>query len=144
MYKDGNYFSGWGTKLYKFSDVKKGDVNSEIEIVKQVDIREFLPADKATTINRLVGLNITYDGNVVIGMPGIVAVMDRDLNNMEYVLFEEEAIDNGISTDEDGGIYVVTSKYMRKLVWDGNKLSDDESKGAWKSEYDYVPNPRAA
>jgi hypothetical protein len=37
----------------------------------------------------------------------------------------------------------VTSKYMRKVVWDGTKLSDDEADGAWKSEYDYVPNPKA-
>ena len=142
--KDGNYYSGWGTQLYKFADINKGDINSEIEIVKQIDLKDFLPEDKASTISRLVGLNITYDGYIVIGMPGIVAVMDRDLTNMEYVLFEGEAIDNGISTDEDGGIYVVTSKYMRKLIWDGKDLSDDENKGAWKSKYDYVPNPKAA
>jgi hypothetical protein len=58
-------------------------------------------------------------------------------------MLEGEAIDNGITVDEAGGIYVVTSKYMRKLVWDGSKLSDRESDGAWKSGYDYVPNPRA-
>jgi hypothetical protein len=45
--------------------------------------------------------------------------------------------------DDKGGIYCVTSKYMRKLVWDGKKLSDKEADGAWKSEYDYVPNPKA-
>jgi hypothetical protein len=32
---------------------------------------------------------------------------------------------------------------MRKVVWDGQKLSDDEADGAWKSAYDYVPNPKA-
>ena len=49
----------------------------------------------------------------------------------------------GISVDDKGGIYCVTSKYMRKVVWDGKKLSDKEEDGAWKSEYDYVPNPKA-
>jgi hypothetical protein len=32
---------------------------------------------------------------------------------------------------------------MRKLVWNGKTLSDKEEDGAWKTEYDYVPNPRA-
>jgi hypothetical protein len=45
--------------------------------------------------------------------------------------------------DDKGGIYCVTSKYMRKVIWDGKKLSDKEADGAWKSEYDYVPNPKA-
>ena len=101
--KEGNYFSGWGTKLYKFADVNKGDINSDIEIVAQVDLRDFLPADKASTISRLVGLNVTYDGYVVIGMPGIVAVIDRDLKEMKYVLFEGEAIDNGVSYRSERG-----------------------------------------
>jgi hypothetical protein len=62
---------------------------------------------------------------------------------MQYILLEGEAVDNGISVDDKGGIYCVTSKYMRKFVWDGKKLSDKESDGAWTSEYDYVPNPKA-
>jgi hypothetical protein len=86
---------------------------------------------------------MTYDGHIVVAMPGIIAVLDRDLNNMQYILLEGEAIDNGVTVGEGGGIYVVTSKYMRRLVWDGSKLSDREEDGAWKSEYDYVPNPRA-
>jgi hypothetical protein len=86
---------------------------------------------------------MTYDGHLAVAMPGIIAVMDRDLGNMQYILLEDEAVDNGISVDDQGGIYVVTSKYMRKVVWDGKTLSDDEADGAWKSEYDYVENPRA-
>lgn len=41
------------------------------------------------------------------------------------------------------GQYCVTSKYMRKVVWDGKNLSDKKADGAWKSEYDYMPNPKA-
>ena len=62
---------------------------------------------------------------------------------MQYILLEGEAVDNSISVDDQGGIYLVTSKYMRKVVWDGKKLSDKEADGAWKSEYDYVSNPKA-
>ncbi len=36
-------------------------------------------------------------------MPGIIAVVDRDLTNMEYILLEGEAVDNGISVDDQGG-----------------------------------------
>jgi hypothetical protein len=86
---------------------------------------------------------MTYDGYLAIAMPGIIAVMDRDFGGMQYILLEGEAVDNSISLDDKGGIYCVTSKYMRKFVWDGKKLSDDEVDGAWKSEYDSVPNPMA-
>ena len=55
----------------------------------------------------------------------------------------DEAIDNGISVAPDGEIYVVTSKYMRKLVWNGSDLSDDEADGAWEEPYEDVPNPRS-
>jgi len=60
---------------------------------------------------------------------------------MKYVALPGEAIDNGISIDNNGGIYVVTDKYMRKVVWDGTNLSADEKDGAWKSPYDSIPNP---
>ena len=86
---------------------------------------------------------MTYDGYLAIAMPGIIAVMDRDFGGMQYILLEGEAVDNGISVDDTGGIYCVTSKYMRKVVWDGTKLSDEEADGAWKSEYDDVPNPKS-
>jgi hypothetical protein len=143
MDKDGYYFAGWETSVYKVGDVRKGDVYSPIAIVKSYDIRDGLPRDQRDKISRIFGFAMTYDGHLVIAMPGIIAVMTRDFENMQYILLEGEAVDNGISVDDKGGIYCVTSKYMRKVVWDGKKLSDKEADGAWKSEYDYVPNPRA-
>jgi hypothetical protein len=141
--KDGNYYAGWGTTVYKIADETPGDINSPLKIVASYDLKDGLPADKAAKISRLLGLNMTYDGNIVVGMPGLVAVLDRDFKAMEYVFFEGEAIDNGVTVDDKDGIYVVTSKYMRKVIWNGKTLSDNEADGAWKSEYDYVPNPRA-
>jgi len=143
MDKDGFYYAGWGTSVYKVGDVREGDVHSPIEIVQSFDLRDGLPEDLRDKISRIMALGMTYDGHLAIAMPGIIAVMTRDFENMQYILFEGEAVDNGISVDDKGGIYCVTSKYMRKVVWDGKKLSDKESDGAWKSEYDYVPNPRA-
>jgi len=141
--RDGNYYAGWGTTVYKIADETPGDINSPLKIVASYDLKDGLPADKADKISRLLGLNMTYDGNIVVGMPGLVAVLDRDFKSMEYVFFEGEAIDNGVTVDDKDGIYVVTSKYMRKVIWNGQTLSDKEADGAWKSEYDYVPNPKA-
>jgi hypothetical protein len=143
MDMDGYYYAGWGTSVYKVGDVRKGNVNSPIEIVKSYDLRSGLPVEQQDKISRIFGFGMTYDGHLAIAMPGIIAVMTRDLENMQYILLEGEAVDNGISVDNEGGIYCVTSKYMRKFVWDGKRLSDKEADGAWKSEYDYVPNPKA-
>ena len=143
MDKDGYYYAGWGTTVYKVGDVRKNDVFSPIEIVKYYDVRDGVPKKHREKISRIFGFAMTYDGYLAIAMPGIIAVMDRDLSNMKSILLGDEAVDNGISVDDKGGIYCVTSKYMRKVVWDGKTLSDKEENGAWKSEYDYVPNPKA-
>jgi hypothetical protein len=143
MDKEGSHFVGWGTSIYKVADIRKGDVYSPIQIVKSYDIRDGLSPEDAAKVNRIFGLQMNYDGTVAIAMPGIVAVLSNELENMQYILLEGEAVDNGISVDDQGGIYCVTSKYMRKFAWDGAHLSDDENDGAWKSQYDYVPNPQA-
>jgi hypothetical protein len=143
MDKDGFYYAGWGTSVYKVGDVREGDVESPLEIVRSFDVRDGMPDDLKDKISRIFALSMTYDGYLVVAMPGTIAVMDRDFGEFHYVYLEGEAVDNGISVDAEGGIYCVTSKYMRKVVWDGERLSEDEADGAWKSEYDYVPNPKA-
>ena len=52
--------------------------------------------------------------------------MDRDFGNFQFINLEGKAVDNGITVDDKGGIYCVTSKYMREVVGDGNKLSDKD------------------
>ena len=143
MDNEGNYFAGFGTSIFKVSDKISGDVNSEIEIVTVFDVKDGVTPEEAKQISRIFALGMTYDGYIAVAMPGIIAVLDRNLENMQYILLEGEAVDNGISIDDQGGIYCVTSKYMRKLVWDGSTLSDKEKDGAWKTAYDYVPNPKA-
>jgi hypothetical protein len=143
MDHEGNYFIGWGTSMYRVSDKKPGDVNSGIEISRSFNLKDGLSPEEAEKISRIFAVGMTYDGFIAVAMPGIIAVLDRELGNMQYILLEGEAVDNGISVDDKGGIYLVTSKYMRKIVWDGQTLSDKEEDGAWKSEYDYVPNSKA-
>lgn len=143
MDNEGNYFCGFGTSIYKVSDKTPGDVNSKIEITKAFNVKDGVTPEEAKQISRIFALGMTYDGYIAVAMPGIIAVLSRDLTDMQYVMLDGEAVDNGISIDDKGGIYCVTSKYMRKIVWNGKTLSDKEEDGAWKAAYDHVPNPRA-
>ncbi len=143
MDNEGNYFVGWGTSMYRVSDKTPGDINSGIEITRSFNLKDGLPPEEAEKISRIMAMGMTYDGFIAVAMPGIIAVLNRDLGNMQYILLEGEAVDNGISIDDKDGIYLVTSKYMRKIIWNGKTLSDKEEDGAWKSAYDYVPNPKA-
>lgn len=134
----GDYFAGYKTSVFRVSDVDPSQTaNSKIEVTASVDVRTLLDPEVAKTVSRFVGLNVTYDGYIVIAMPGLIAVLDRDLKEIHTALIEGEAVDNGIAVDPDGGIFVVTSKYMRKLIWDGKTLSMDEKDGAWKETYAY-------
>lgn len=47
---------------------------------------------------------------------------------------EDIEVSNNIACDERGGIYVVSSKYMHKVEWNGDKLSV-----AWEEPYDLEP-----
>ncbi len=77
-----------------------------------------LPADLAKTVNRVLGLGMTHDGNIAVAAPGVVALLDRDLNKKGFVTFPGELVDNSIAIDETG-IYVVSSNNMYKVVWTG-------------------------
>ena len=110
MDKDGNYFAGFGTSMYKVSDEVPGDINSGIKLSSSYNLKDGLPPEEAEKISRIFAVGMTYDGFIAVAMPGIIAVLDRNLENMQYILLEGEAVDNGISIDDKGGIYVVTSK----------------------------------
>ncbi|MEZ5503635.1 MAG: hypothetical protein R3E50_13600 [Halioglobus sp.] len=111
--------------------------------VKYANIVSQLPAKDAEGIDRILGINMTYDGHIVAAATGAVIVTDRDLNVIDYYLFPGELMENSIAVDEDNGIYVVTSVTMRKLVWTGSALSDSAALGAWSSPYDVMPEGEA-
>jgi hypothetical protein len=140
--KDGFHYCVFGgTRVLKSTDdnVARGPVRT----VKAADIAKALPADVARAVTRIIGLNMTYDGFLAAAAPGALVILDRDLNVKSYVVFGDEAVDNSIAIDEKNGIYVVTSKRMLKVVWNGRKLSTDEKDDAWSSEYDSMPGDRA-
>jgi hypothetical protein len=71
-----------------------------------------------------------------------VVVLDRDLNVKSYLTFSGEAVDNSIAIDEGNGIYVVTSRRMLKVAWNGHKLSTEEKDGGWESGYEWTPGEK--
>lgn len=140
--KDGFHYCVYGgTKVLKSTDdnVARGPVRT----VKSADVAKALPAEVARSVTRIIGLNMTYDGYLAAAAPGALIVLDRDLNVKSYVVFGDEAVDNSIVIDEKNGIYVVTSKRMLKVIWNGKKLSTDEKDGAWSSDYDSMPGDKA-
>jgi hypothetical protein len=136
--RDGFYYASYGTRILKIADAKPGDVTSPLTIVAQIETRDRVPKDYQ--VGAIVGTNLTYDGYVVVAMPGLIAVTDRDFTHFWSVAIPGESVENGIAVDDKGGIYVVTSTHMRKVVWTGKKLSMDEADGAWASPYDIGPH----
>jgi hypothetical protein len=93
---------------------------------------------------KLIGMNLTYDGHLVIGAFGQLCVIDREFTKEARLFdFEEgQLLSNSFSVDEHGGIYVATGALMpggdgvlRKLIWTGERISADEADGAWRTTY---------
>ncbi|MGL5980709.1 MAG: hypothetical protein ACRCZY_07540 [Phocaeicola sp.] len=135
----GNFVSAIG--LIDSNNPTKG-----IEVKYKIDISTLIPSVRSSGINKvwMVGMNMTYDGNIVIGSVNGVAVIDRELKGPGtfYPFSPDELCTNSLAVDEKSGIYVATGSihagkdgYMRKLVWTGSQLSDKECDGAWKSPY---------
>jgi hypothetical protein len=140
--KDGFHYCVYGgTKVLKSTDdnIARGPV----KVVRSVDVAAAMPPEHAKEVSRIIGLNMTYDGFLAAAAPGALVILDRDLNVKDYLSFGNEAVDNNIVIDEKSGIYVVTSRRMVKVVWNGTKLSTDEKDGAWESGYEWTPDEKA-
>jgi len=140
--RDGFHYCVYGgTKVIKSTD--DNIARGPIRLVKSVDVAAAMPPSEAKAVSRIIGLNMTYDGFIAAAAPGALVVLDRDLNVKSYVAFPGEAVDNSIVIDDRNGIYVVTSRRMLKIMWDGQKLSTDEKDGAWESGYEWTPDEKA-
>ena len=91
-------------------------VDAPLVAVKNVGVTDKISPSEAEGIDRILGISMTYDGHLVAAAMGALFVFDRDLVMKDYVLFPGEHVENSIAIDE-GGIYVVTSKNMRRVAW---------------------------
>ncbi len=139
--RDGYHYTFFdSTRLVKSWD--GNERSAPLRAVAHVDIRDGLPEDVADGIDRILGISMTYDGYIAVAALGALFVFDRDLELEDHVLFPGEHVENSIAIDEER-IYVVTSRHVHGVVWDGKRLSTDPAKGAWKSEYDVMPEGEA-
>lgn len=102
-------------------------------------------------------MNMTYDGWLVsITDDGWVVLISRDFSEYQAMqltgaevasAWNQKMLDlgrrqgaatwirNGPAIDEDGNIFVPSLQHMHKIIWNGEKLSRDESDGAWVVPY---------
>jgi len=140
--RDGNHYCVFGgNQVLKTTDDNSAD--NSVRVIRSVNVAQALPGDAAKAVTRIIGLNMTYDGYIAAAAPGALVVLDRNLNVRDFVTFPNESVDNSIVIDEHNGIYVVTSRRMLKVVWNGESLSTDEKDGAWESGYEWIPDDEA-
>jgi hypothetical protein len=140
--KDGSHYCVYGgTTILKTSDdnVARGP----IRVIRTVDVTGALAPDASKGATRIIGSAMTYDGFIAVVAPGALVILDRDLNVKDQLGFAGETVGSGVAIDEKGGLYVVTSRRMVKVVWNGKKLSTDAADGAWESEYNTMSGEKA-
>lgn len=139
--KDGNHYAPSGGLVV----VKTTDDNNprgSLRVVRSKDLAPDVPTDLKQSVTHIVGVTMSYQGDVMVAAHGALFLLDRDLNLKGLMGLPGEDVENSICADEQG-IYVVTSKRMLKVVWTGSKLSIDEADGGWQSEYNTMSREAA-
>jgi hypothetical protein len=140
-------YSNAGTTVSAIGLVDRADLSRGLGVKARFDTATIIPPTSVMGEEPrvgLVGMNMTYDGHVVVGALNGVAVIDAALTGGQFVSFDDDQMaTNSLAVDSAGGIYVATGSkepnrpgVMRKLVWTGERLSDDPVDGAWTAEYD--------
>ncbi|MEM8609940.1 MAG: hypothetical protein AAGF92_22800, partial [Myxococcota bacterium] len=147
---DSNFIVGRTQFVSVFGDSVPGDRFSPIELKKRLffDGTNLLCGSQ----DLIAGMALTYDGQIAFatergnvfvvpldaeqadvdaGLPVISTNADCDTAPEDQL----ETVSNSIATDENGGIYVVTSAAMYGFLWDGTALTQE-----WRVPYDSDPD----
>lgn len=146
--RDGNFIVGEAEGLTMYGSEDPDDPQSDIVVLRTWE---------APPINgKLIGINMTYDGWIVlVSEGGDVLLVSRNfaehrqvrLNHAEaevdaYNTNARESgnpgytwVRNSYPVDEEGGIYVLSANHVHKVIWNGERLSIDEADGAWTAAY---------
>ena len=142
--RDDHLFVGRQRALEVFGDARPGERRSPIARLASLP----MPASALCgPDDTLVGITMTYDAHIAFATErGVVGVVPRQLDrfdaaHVQVLQLNEgrcgepsenlEIVSNSISADEDGGIYVVTSKRMHRVQWDGREL-----RKGWTAAYE--------
>ncbi len=130
----GIFFVPRYNKIYAYGDSRNDDPMSDIEVKGVYEV----PSERYVEGDRIVGLNITHDGMLAfVTAKGLLAVLARDFSRAEYFSFgPDDEISNSIACDEDGGIYVVTSRKIYRVQWTGSELTTEAAQGGWAADYE--------
>ncbi|BBF72433.1 hypothetical protein [Sphingomonas bisphenolicum] len=134
---EGTFFTVVNNRIIGIGDSIPGDARSPLKLRRSFTLPLEYMNNHMGHPDAIIGLNMTYDGKIVMAtIGGVVAVLDRYFEKPPVIvrLPKGEEITNGIAVDNDGGIYIVSSSAMHKLVWDGSTLHVS-GHGAWSSAY---------
>ncbi|MCB1153616.1 hypothetical protein KDL45_08185, partial [bacterium] len=136
---DGFFFVPRNNRLYAYRNNPAGNPYGKIVLAGIYT----LPGDSDE--ESIIGLNMTYDGFLVYATDrGRIGVVSRDFSDEQVFQLsdEDEEMSNSIAVDENGGVYVVTSKFMHRVQWTGEELTQDTAAGAWSAAYETGPEDR--
>ena len=145
------YASSADGKIHAYGLVDPANPATGIKVLRTLDFNDTLKkvaAGGSATLKqygaRIVGVNATYDGKLIILTNRSISIAERSfqggpLQTLEFGV--DEYISNSMAVDEKNGIYVAGDAAMYKIVWTGSKLSRDEADGGWTSPYDTGREP---
>ena len=83
------------------------------------------------------GLNLSHDGWLIIpNVDGTIIAVNQDFDKSYYYVIGREFIRRNITIDEAGGVYIVSDKSVRKIIWTGSGFTDDPALGSWEEPYE--------
>ncbi|GAB5095666.1 hypothetical protein YK56LOC_13820 [Caballeronia sp. HLA56] len=129
---DNVLYVNYGKKVYAFALLSPTLPALGIQIIRTLDATTFLQSDE-----QIAGIVMTYDGNLVVLGTHSATIVSRSFTGPTHTVQfnSDESISNSAAVDENNGIYIVTDKLMRKVVWTGTTLSQSSADGAWSSPY---------
>jgi hypothetical protein len=121
-----------------YGDADPGNPNSEIVKLGQYVFEKLkLQLRLKMPLPIMIGMNVTPDGKIIaVTIDGTVVAIEPDLSKAVYYTLTDEQIWNSVAVDENGGIYVPGTRKLHKLVWKGDRFSDDPQDGAWVEAYE--------
>jgi hypothetical protein len=152
--RDNHLIVGRGRSIDVYGDAIPGNRLSAIKHLKQFTFPDSAlcgPDDK------IIGITMLFDGRLAFAsLLGIVGTIPREVDRMTAANLvttpingarcttakaSDNSLDqtsNSIAADENGGIFVVTSKAMYRYQWDGKALGQ-----TWRAPYKSggAPNP---
>lgn len=109
--------------LHVYADTDPTDAGSPIRHVRTVPLpAELYASGSAETV---LGIKLLHSGVVVVTTTrGAIAVLDKDLRSKHVSRFDGERFENNPCVDGEDNVYVTTDAALRKLHWDGQRLTE--------------------